>query len=246
MSARVTEWINYLISPGDAMDDARYQTRVIKCPAKMFIVHLIVEYLRYKTRNVTETEVDFLMEKFERFEKDQFDNEGNLVQKQAIFNDGEDIFIAVDSISWFMQFIKSMHYMIHAMGELYLQQDDDGNYLVKSIEFTSSAADEQLGAAENGTFIVRFSQSTPSKMAIASKYDEVVSHYQITYHGDSWSILEKGKAKPEQYPDLNELLEKTNILLWFSPAFPKDRMIPSPDRLAKIAVAAIAVKATDP
>jgi len=246
MSTRVTECVNYLISPGDAMDDACYQTRVIKCPAKMFIVHLIVDYLQYKTRNVTETEVDFLMKRFERFEKDQFDNEGNLVQKQTIFNDGEDIFIAVDSISWFMQFIKSMHNMIHAMGELYLQQDYDGNYLVKSIDFTSSAADKQLDVAENGTFIVRFSQSTASKMALASKYEGVVSHYQITYNGDSWSILEKSKAQPEQYPALNELLEKTNILLWFSPAFPKDRMIPSPDRLAKIAVAAAAVEATNP
>ena len=174
------------------------------------IEHLksLIRYcLSRKNRPIEDEDLAFVLSRVTRYERDS-----QISVKEFI-----------NWINW----IDNMREMIDNLWNMFYETTLHGDYLLNSFRMTSTDAEKALEGSPAYTFVLRWSLSSIGCLAVSYiKKDGTLSHLLISYEEDRWSIKEEGKAQPEVYPCLKELIEKCAVFQVIAGNFPKENNLP--------------------
>jgi hypothetical protein len=142
-----------------------------------------------------------------------------------------DDYISLDNVIIRLNYVAQLPNMYKFMRNLANETDDEGNFLIQPLEFSSSDAELALTGSTPKTFIIRFSHSFAKTFAASYVSDEnSVKHVLIRLVEGGVSIKEEEKPVEEIYPCLKEIIEKCRVFqrfLTLSGYYPKQFMAPS-------------------
>jgi len=145
-----------------------------------------------------------------------------------------DGFISSENYKFFITYLDSLRIMIYHLRDFYQAENVDPQaapasrpqYLLRDLHFSSVDANDLL--TKKGLplhhFCLRFSQSQIGNLAVTYVYydgnEKVVADVLIEFvslgdGGVGWAIKEDGKALPEIYPTIEELIMKCNVFNFF-------------------------------
>ena len=145
-----------------------------------------------------------------------------------------DGFISSENYKFFITYLDSLRIMIYHLRDFYQAENVDpqaapasrSQYLLRDLHFSSVDANDLL--TKKGLplhhFCLRFSQSQIGNLAVTyvneKNGENVVADVLIEFvslgdGGVGWAIKEEGKALPEIYPTMEELIMKCNVFNFF-------------------------------
>ena len=167
--------------------------------------------LSRENRPIDDEDLAFILSKVTRYERD-----GQIGVKEFI-----------NWINW----IDKMREMIDNLWNMFYETTFHGYYLLNSFRMTSTDAEKILEGSPAFTFVLRWSHSSIDYLVgcLAVSYikeDGKLSHLLISYEDGKWAIKEEGKAQPELYPCLKELIKGCKVFEVFAGKYPKEENFP--------------------
>ena len=167
--------------------------------------------LSRENRPIDDEDLAFVLSKVTRYERD-----GQIGVKEFI-----------NWINW----IDKMREMIDNLLNMFYETTFHGKYLLNSFRMTSTDAEKILEGSPAFTFVLRWSHSSIDYLVgcLAVSYikeDGTLSHLLISYEDGKWAIKEEGKAQPELYPCLKELIKGCKVFEVFAGKYPKEENFP--------------------
>jgi hypothetical protein len=172
---------------------------------------LVCYCLSRENRPIDDEDLAFVLSKVTRYERD-----GQIGVKEFI-----------NWINW----IDNMREMIDNLWNMFYETTFHGKYLLNSFRMTSTDAEKILEDSPAFTFVLRWSHSSIDYLVgcLAVSYikeDGKLSHLLISYEDGKWVIKEEGKAQPELYPCLKELIKGCKVFEVFAGKYPKEENFP--------------------
>jgi hypothetical protein len=172
---------------------------------------LVCYCLSRENRPIDDEDLAFVLSKVTRYERD-----GQIGVKEFI-----------NWINW----IDNMREMIDNLWNMFYETTFHGKYLLNSFRMTSTDAEKILEDSPAFTFVLRWSHSSIDYLVgcLAVSYikeDGKLSHLLISYEDGKWVIKEEGKAQPELYPCLKELIKGCAVFKVFAGKYPKEQNFP--------------------
>jgi hypothetical protein len=172
---------------------------------------LVCDCLSRENRPIDDEDLAFVLSKVTRYERD-----GQIGVKEFI-----------NWINW----IDNMREMIDNLWNMFYETTFHGKYLLNSFRMTSTDAEKILKGSPAFTFVLRWSHSSIDYLVgcLAVSYikeDGTLSHLLISYEDGKWVIKEEGKAQPELYPCLKELIKGCAVFKVFAGKYPKEENFP--------------------
>ena len=167
--------------------------------------------LSRENRPIDDEDLAFVLSRVTRYERD-----GQIGVKEFI-----------NWINW----IDKMREMIDNLWNMFYETTFHGKYLLNSFRMTSTDAEKILEDSPAFTFVLRWSHSSIDYLVgcLAVSYikeDGKLSHLLISYEDGKWVIKEEGKAQPELYPCLKELIKGCAVFKVFAGKYPKEQNFP--------------------